>query len=103
VAGATVVLLDLEIDEAAREVRRGGLPVALTRTEFDLLAALGAHPGHVLSRAQLGEHIFGGLYDESDRTIDSHVRNLRRKLGRRPGGGEYVETIRGVGYRVARP
>ena len=95
-------LLDLEIDAAAREVRCGTVEVVLTRTEFDLLAALADHPGHVLSRVQLAERIFGGAYDESDRTIDSHVRNLRRKLGVRPEGGEYVETVRGVGYRLAR-
>ena len=95
--------LDLAIDTATREVRRGTVDVVLTRTEFDLLAALAEHPGHVLSRVQLAEQIFGGAYDESDRTIDSHVRNLRRKLGVRPDGREYVQTVRGVGYRLARP
>jgi len=94
---------DLEIVDATREVRRGADEVGLTRTEFDLLVVLAEHPGHVLSRSQLAGRIFGGLYEESDRTIDSHVRNLRRKLGARPDGGEYVETVRGVGYRVARP
>jgi DNA-binding response OmpR family regulator len=93
---------DLEVDDATREVRRGTILLHLTRTEFDLLVALLEHPGHVLSRGQLAGRIFGGLYEESDRTIDSHVRNLRRKLGPRPDGGEYVETIRGVGYRAAR-
>jgi DNA-binding response OmpR family regulator len=95
-------VLDLDLDEAAREVRRGPDVLPLTRTEFDLLVALAEHPGHVLSRVQLAERIFGGLYEESDRTVDSHVRNLRRKLGVRPDGGDYVETVRGVGYRVAR-
>ena len=95
-------VLDLEISESSREVRRGVEQLTLTRTEFDLLMALAEHPGHVLSRSQLAGQIFGGLYEESDRTIDSHVRNLRRKLGARPGGGDYVETVRGVGYRVPR-
>ncbi len=95
-------LHDLEIDEVAREVRRGSELVSLTRTEFDLLAALAANPGRVMTRTQLAEQLFGGLYEESDRTIDSHVRNLRRKVGSRPDTGDYVETIRGVGYRVAR-
>ncbi len=95
-------VLDLEIDTATREVRRGTTDVALTRTEFDLLVALAEHPGHVLSRVQLAGQIFGGAYDECDRTIDSHVRNLRRKLGVRPDGREYVQTVRGVGYRLAR-
>ncbi|MHB8892786.1 MAG: response regulator transcription factor [Candidatus Limnocylindrales bacterium] len=93
---------DLEIDKEARQVLRGSTLVTVTRTEFDLLVALAAHPGHVMTRSGLAEQIFGGLYEESDRTIDSHVRNLRRKLGPRPDGGDYVETIRGVGYRVAR-
>jgi DNA-binding response OmpR family regulator len=93
---------DLEVDDATREIRRGTMLLHLTRTEFDLLVALVEHPGHVLSRGQLASRIFGGLYEESDRTIDSHVRNLRHKLGARPDGGEYVETVRGVGYRAAR-
>jgi two-component system catabolic regulation response regulator CreB len=96
------VVHDLEVSVATREVRRGDTEIPLTRTEFDLLVALAEHPGHVLSRGQLASGIFGGWYDESDRTIDSHVRNLRQKLGPRPGGGEYVETVRGVGYRFAR-
>jgi len=99
-AGApSLALGDLEIDVAARETRRGPELLAVTRTEFDLLVALASSPGHVMTRQALAERIFGGLYEESDRTIDSHVRNLRRKLGPRPGGGEYVETVRGVGYR----
>jgi DNA-binding response OmpR family regulator len=93
---------NLEISAMTREVRRDGVEIALTRTEFDLLVALAVHPGHVLSRGQLASGIFGGWYEESDRTIDSHVRNLRQKLGTRPDGGEYVETVRGVGYRIAR-
>ena len=92
---------DLEIDAAAREVRRNSTIVALTRTEFDLLSVLAGHPGQVLTRTAIAERIFGGLYEESDRTVDSHVRNLRRKLGSRPGGEDYIETVRAVGYRVA--
>jgi DNA-binding response OmpR family regulator len=56
----------------------------------------------VLGRGQLGELIFGEDFEADDRTIDSHVKNLRRKLGRPPAGGDYVETVRGVGYRAAR-
>ena len=94
-------LADLEVDDAAREVRRGSAVVPLTRTEFDLLATLAASPGRVLTRETLGTRVFGGLYEESDRTIDSHIRNLRRKLGPGPDGHEYIETVRGVGYRAA--
>jgi DNA-binding response OmpR family regulator len=94
--------LDLEIDLDAREVVRGGEHVALTRVEFDLLATLTERPGVVFGRGQLGERIYGEAFEADDRTMDSHVKNLRRKLGRPPDGSEYVETVRGVGYRAAR-
>ena len=98
----TRAYLDLEIDEPAREVRRSGADVGLTRAEFDLFVALAGVPGVTWTRAQLGDRVFGEDYDAFDRTIDSHIKNLRRKLGGRDGGREYVETIRGVGYRAAR-
>ena len=95
--------LDLEIDRAAREVRRaGGEVIPLTRVEFDLLAAFAAHPGTALTREQLGDQVFGEAFDAFDRTIDSHVKNLRHKLGTRAAGEPYVQTVRGVGYRGAR-
>jgi two-component system catabolic regulation response regulator CreB len=101
-ARATRPYLDLEIDEPAREVRRGGAGIGLTRAEFDLLVALAEAPGVTWTRAQLGDRVFGEDFDAFDRTIDSHVKNLRRKLGDRADGREYIETIRGVGYRAAR-
>ena len=94
---------DLRIDIGAREVTRDGAPVELTRTEFQLLEALVADRGVVMTREQLGSAVFGEAFDASDRTVDSHVKNLRRKLGPRPDGGQYVETLRGVGYRAGRP
>jgi two-component system OmpR family response regulator len=94
---------DLRIDIGAREVTRDGSSVDLTRTEFDLLEALVADRGVVMTREQLGSAVFGEAFDASDRAVDSHVKNLRRKLGSRPDGGQYVETLRGVGYRAARP
>ena len=95
-------LLDLSIDREAREVTRADQVISLTRVEFDLLAQLAERPGMVLSRGQLGDLIFGEAFEADDRTIDSHVKNLRRKLGRPPHGGDYIETVRGVGYRAAR-
>ena len=95
--------LDLLIDPAAREVRRGAEPIPLTRTEFEILDALTEQPGRVWTRAQLGERAFGESFEAYDRTIDSHVKNLRHKLGSRPDGAGYLETARGVGYRAARP
>jgi DNA-binding response OmpR family regulator len=97
------VLFDLSIDLESREVWRGVERVSLTRTELDLLAALSEQPGRVWTREQIGERVFGESFDTFDRTIDSHVKNLRAKLGARPDGGAYVETVRGVGYRAARP
>ena len=94
---------DLTIDMDRREVTRRGAAVPLTRTELDLLAALAEQPGRVWTREQIGERVFGESFDTFDRTIDSHVKNLRAKLGTRPDGGTYVETVRGIGYRAARP
>ena len=94
--------LDLEIDIDGRQVSRADEAVTLTRVEFDLLATLTERPGVVLGRGQLGERIYGEAFEADDRTMDSHVKNLRRKLGRPPAGGDYIETVRGVGYRAAR-
>jgi DNA-binding response OmpR family regulator len=104
VAVATIEpFFDLRIDIGAREVTCDGSSVDLTRTEFDLLEALVADRGVVMTREQLGSAVFGEAFEASDRAVDSHVKNLRRKLGPRPDGGQYVETLRGVGYRAARP
>ena len=90
------------IDTTAREIRRQNELVPLTRTEFDLLATLSSQPGRVWTREQIGEQVFGESFESLDRTIDSHVKNMRVKLGQRPDGGAYVETVRGVGYRAPR-
>ncbi|MCU0477259.1 MAG: response regulator transcription factor [Chloroflexi bacterium] len=96
-------LLGLDVDPAAREVRREGSPVELTRSEFDLLLAFAEQPDRAWTREQLGERVHGEAFDAFDRSIDSHVKNLRSKLGPRPDGGSYVETVRGIGYRAGRP
>jgi DNA-binding response OmpR family regulator len=99
----TVPLFDLTIDLETRDVTRDGVSLPLTRTELDVLAALAEQPGRVWTREQIGQRVFGESFDTFDRTIDSHVKNLRAKLGARPDAGPYVETVRGVGYRAARP
>ena len=99
----TTTLFDLTIDLDAREVSRSAERLPLTRTELDILAVLSESPGRVWTREQIGQRVFGESFDTFDRTIDSHVKNLRAKLGTRPDGGPYVETVRGVGYRAARP
>jgi DNA-binding response OmpR family regulator len=98
-----ILFFDLTIDMDARDVLRAGSSVPLTRTELDILAALADQPGRVWTREQIGQRVFGESFDTFDRTIDSHVKNLRAKLGGRRDGGPYVETVRGVGYRAARP
>lgn len=98
----TEPFFDLEIDAAGREVRRAAAALPLTRAEFDLLAVLASRPGTAMTRERLGAFVFGEAFDAYDRTIDSHVKNLRHKLGTRPDGGPYIETVRGVGYRGAR-
>jgi DNA-binding response OmpR family regulator len=95
-------LADLEIDPLAREVTRTGRAVELTRTEFDLLLAFAEQPDRAWTREQLGGRVHGEEFDAFDRSIDSHVKNLRAKLGARPDGGAYVETVRGIGYRAGR-
>ncbi|MBX7434890.1 response regulator transcription factor [Mycobacterium sp. Y57] len=91
---------DLRIDVAAREVYLADEPVLLTRTEFDLLDVLSAHPGVVLARRQLLESIRGEPWFGSDHLIDVHIGHLRRKLADDPAQPRYIVTVRGVGYRM---
>jgi DNA-binding response OmpR family regulator len=86
---------DLEIDPARRRVRRGRDPVELTKTEFDLLHTLAVRPGVVHSRERLLAEVWGWRDASGARTVDSHVRGLRRKLG-----PDVVRTVHGVGYAV---
>jgi DNA-binding response OmpR family regulator len=92
----------LSIDIDGREVHVGGVPVTLTRTEFDVLAALSSRPGAVLSRRQLLEAVWGDSWIGNDNIVDVHVGHLRRKLGDNPAEPRYVNTIRGVGYRMGK-
>ncbi|WP_299569275.1 response regulator transcription factor [uncultured Williamsia sp.] len=94
------VIGDLQIDPDAREVRIAGDLVALTRTEFDVIAALARHPGAVLSRHQLIEMVWGAGWVGDPHLIDTHIGHLRRKLGDDAAVGKYIRTARGVGYRI---
>jgi DNA-binding response OmpR family regulator len=98
----TVRLGDLVVDARAREVSRDGERLDLTRSEFDLLLAFAEQPDRAWNREQLGTRVHGEAFDAFDRSIDSHVKNLRAKIDPAPGGGSYVETVRGIGYRAAR-
>jgi two-component system alkaline phosphatase synthesis response regulator PhoP len=89
---------EIVLDEGRHEVTRSGEPVPLTAREFQLLATLAAHPGHVFTRAQLLERVWGDDYYD-DHVVDVHVANLRKKIEDDPANPRYVETVRGVGYR----
>lgn len=91
---------DLRIDVAGREVSVGADPINLTRTEFDVLAALSARPGLVFTRRQLLEAVWGDNWVGNEHLIDVHVGHLRRKLGDDSADPRFVLTVRGVGYRM---
>ena len=91
----------LGIDESRHEVSVSGRPVDLTPTEWGLLTAMAATPGRVFSRYELINRVRGYEFSGYDRTIDSHIKNLRHKLGGDPG--EVIATVLGVGYRLALP
>jgi len=96
VEGVALSAGDVEMDRAARTVTAGGAPIELTGREFDLLAALLAHPGIVLSRDRLLEIAWGGGFPGGTRTVDVHVGQLRAKLDR----PDLIQTVRGAGYKV---
>jgi DNA-binding response OmpR family regulator len=91
---------EVEVHLGARVVRRSEAPVALTPREFDLLVALLAADGAVLSRAQLMERVWGYQADVLSRTVDTHVAELRRKLEADPATPRHILTVRKVGYRI---
>ena len=90
----------LEVDEARRSVRVDGQIVGLTTLEFDLLAVLARDPGIVIRRQALLDRVWGAEFVADDHLVDVHVANLRRKLGDDPARPRFVETVRGVGYRL---
>lgn len=94
-AAADPVGLDIE----ARRVEVAGKPVTLTGVEFELLRTLRERPGRVFSRAELLDRIYPDYRDVSDRAVDSHIKNLRRKLDGALPGRELIHSVYGVGYR----
>ncbi len=90
---------DVELDTAALTATVAGQPVDLTPTEFYLLAALVRQPGRIFSREQLLEAVHGVAFDGYDRSVDSHVKNIRRKIEPDPRNPRYIYTVYGVGYR----
>jgi len=90
----------IEVDVARHLVRVDGAPVDLTATEFGLLAALARNPGVVIARGALLDRVWGPEYVADDHLVDVHVANIRRKLADDPAHPRFIETVRGVGYRL---
>jgi two-component system, OmpR family, response regulator len=90
---------DLELDPATRSVRRDGSSIDLTAREFALLEYLMRHPGEVLTRTQLIEHVWDFAYEGDSNVVDVYIRYLRNKVDR-PFGRDQIETVRGAGYRL---
>ena len=90
----------LEIDEGRRLVLIDGAPAELTALEFNLLAVLARDPGIVVTRQSLLDQLWGTAFAADDHLVDVHVANLRLKLGDDPARPRFLETVRGVGYRL---
>ena len=94
---------DLEIDIARRRVKRAGEEIALTPTEFDILAYLARNAGLVVTQRMIFEQVWGPEWAEDAQTLRVHVSNLRKKIEPRPGGPRYIITEPGVGFRFSLP
>lgn len=94
---------DLVVDVERRTVVAAGRPVELTRTEFEIVHALIQRPGRVFSRLQLMEASSGDSFEGYERTIDAHIKNIRHKLGEERREFRWIQTVFGVGYKMAEP
>ena len=92
---------ELEIDLEGHKATLKGEALQLTRYEFNILAALARHPGQTFTRAQLLDKLHGYAYEGFDRSIDAHIRNLRRKLEADSADPHYILTVYGVGYKFS--
>lgn len=95
-----ITIGDLAINIDSHEVKLGGKPLDLTLKEFDLLRVLAENRGRVMTRDQLLDKVWGFEYIGETRTVDVHVRYLRKKLGDEDNEGKYIQTIRGMGYKM---
>ena len=100
-SGERIVVGDLTLDVPRMRTGVAGRAVDLTPTEFTILATLARQPGRIFTRSQLLDALHGVAFDSYERAIDSHVKNLRRKLEPDPPRPRYVLTVYGVGYRLA--
>jgi two-component system, OmpR family, response regulator RegX3 len=102
-APAAIMIGELEVDPGARSVRLAGQQVKLARKEFDLLAELARHAGQVVKREDLMARVWDVNWFGSTKTLDVHIRTLRRKLGDDSANPRFIETVRGVGFRLLVP
>ena len=100
--GKTLKVADVILNRDSREVLIGERSIDLTPSEFDLLAALMSAPGRVFSRLDLLDVIQGVRYEGYERTIDTHIKNLRAKVEDDPRNPTHIETVYGVGYRLSK-
>ena len=98
-----VTVGDLHLDPGARRARLADAELQLSRKEFDLLAELVTHAGHVVTREDLMSRVWDENWFGSTKTLDVHIRWLRQKLGDAPESPRYVHTVRGVGFRFTAP
>lgn len=99
-AARVLRIAELQMDLASREVLVAGQPVMLTVTEFEILRALMEQAGYVLTRGDLVRKALGSDFQGLERSLDSHMRNLRAKIETDPRNPQYIKTIYGVGYRL---
>jgi DNA-binding response OmpR family regulator len=99
----TIVVGDLRLDAGRMRVEVAGTPAELTATEFALLATMARQPGRIFTRSQLLDAVHGVAFESYERAIDTHIKNVRRKIEPDPRSPRYVLTVYGVGYRVAEP
>ncbi|MDX1377878.1 MAG: response regulator transcription factor, partial [Anaerolineales bacterium] len=101
-AGKVLKAADIVLDRDGRTVKIADNFADLTPSEFDILTALMSTPGRVYSRLDLLDIIQGVRYEGYERTIDTHIKNLRGKIEKNPRSPQYIETVYGVGYRFKR-
>ena len=98
--GSALLVGQLSIWPSMRRAQWKGVPLELTSTEFNLLEILARHAGRVVSKAELSEQGLGRPLARFDRSIDVHLSSIRHKLGLRPDGRSWIETVRGLGYQL---
>jgi len=101
--GQTLAVGDLVLDIPRMRTEVAGRPVELTSTEFSILATMARQPGRVFTRSQLLDAVRGVAFESYERAIDTHIKNIRRKVEPEPREPRYLLTVYGVGYRLAEP